>query len=306
MSCILFLLFRIIPDPSQLVIKDKSIKTPFEWVGIKKSNGMDSNGAMVVPVYLKGCQKKFFMQFDLGTPSTVLYKCVLDKINIRYPLIPFKQKFGKAILQQLSLKLNESTIIVKEIYPMDCSTTEIDFQDKKKKIIIGTIGSDFIENKVLVIDYPNKTINLNDNIPSKLFSRTELSDLQFSFRKVLLPAVINGEKKNIFFDTGTSAFELMTDKESWIKMKKKGSFSQDFPLNSWGRTWYAHSVKTDDSIKFNSLILPIGSVTYVDGPSLFLKLGFRLSGVGGLTGNKLFLSKKILLDTKRLKFGISN
>ena len=301
-----YFVYKITPDPNQLSIKENLINTPFEWVSIPTNKGLDSNGAMLVPVYLKGCQKRFYMQFDIGHPTTIFYKCLLDKINSKYHNIPYQQKSDKVYLSGFDFFINESLVNAKKISAMDCTVSNFSWDDSTSKIIIGTIGSDIIENEILMIDYPLSKIYIGNNILDSLPSNTKFSEFKFKYRRILLPSIVGEEKKDIFFDSGTSAFELMTDMDSWHKLAKKGAPINTFDINNWGKKWIVHSVATDDSIRLNSTTLPLRNVTYVDGPGILLKLVYKISGVGGLTGNKLFLNKKIILDTKRLKFAIFN
>ena len=301
-----YLINKITPDPNQLTIKEDSINTPFEWVSFTTNNGIISNAAMYVPVYLKGCPKKFYMQFDIGHPTTIFYKCVLKQINSKYHNISFQQKSDQSYLSDFDFNINETLVNAKKIPTLDCSVSDFSWEDTTSIIKIGTIGSDIIENKVLMIDYPNKEIFIGNNTPDSLALNTKFSDFKYKYRKVLLPPTRGTESEDIYFDTGTSAFELMTDKDRWNKLAKKGASVNTFEISNWGKIWVANSIATDDSIQFNSTSFPIKNVTYVDGPGILLKLAFSISGVQGLTGNKLFLNKKIIVDTKKLKFAIIN
>ena len=146
---------------------------------------------------------------------------------------------------------------------------------------------------------------IGNSIPDS-FIKLKFSAFAFKYRRVLLPSTIGKDSQDIFFDTGTSAFELMTDKDTWNKLAVKGASVNTFDINNWGKKWVVHSVATNDSIRFISTTLRLQKVTYVDGPGILLKLAYKISGVGGLTGNKLFLNNKIILDTKKSAFAISN
>lgn len=298
----IFFIYKIKPSPSQLTTNIANINTPFYWVGSQTDNGTDSLGAMIVPVYLKGCPKKFYMQFDMGHPTTVLYKLSLEEIGKKFHDILYQSK--KDAFYNFKFYLNSSEITANKITALDEGYTNINWNDSISPILIGTIGSDIIENKVLIIDYPSKNISINNSISVAYFKKNDFSSFKFKYRRILLPAIINNETKDIYFDTGTSMFELITDKENWLNLAKKGKPISTYKINNWGKLLTVHSIATDNNIQFNSSILPIKNVTYFDYPFPLIKFAYKLIGVGGMTGNKLFLKNKIIIDTKNCKYAV--
>jgi hypothetical protein len=52
--------------------------------------------------------------------------------------------------------------------------------------------------------------------------------------------------------------------------------------------------------------MPIRHVTYIEGASDVQINQMMKMGIGGMTGNRLFISSVLLLDTKNRRFGILN
>lgn len=292
------------PAPSQLTISDKNASIPFLWQSDTINHEVNAYAAMLLPISLKGCPETYFMQFDLGAPTSLFYKNKLDAINKRYHNLVFQQKDTESELLNFQFTLGNTLVNAKKIAAKQFEGSKIDWSDTMTKQIIGTIGTDFFENKVLVIDYQKNRLGLSDKIPDSLSTDNKLADFKFESRRVLLPAEINNEAVDIFFDSGTSAFELMTNKKTWERLAKKGAAVSRYTVRSWDNQLTLNTVATDDSITFHSFQVPLRHVTYVEGTSFFQRMLMKLGGVGGLTGNKLFINKMILLDAKNQKFGV--
>ena len=110
----------------------------------------------------------------------------------------------------------------------------------------------------------------------------------------------------LFFDTGSSAFELITDEATFGLLASTNSVRVQSPVTSWDRTLIAHSITTGDSIEVGLKKIPIKKVTYMEGASTAQVEQMKKIGIGGMTGNKLFLNHQLLLDTKNKKFGVFN
>lgn len=104
------------------------------------------------------------------------------------------------------------------------------------------------------------------------------------------------------YDSGTSGYELITQKEVWEKYKTKNSIIKTEKGNSWGNTLAVFSASANKKIHFGSLALKLSEVTYIEGTSDLQKFLMKRSGMQGMIGNKLFLNHKLILDCKNEKF----
>ena len=299
-----------VPAPNQLVIQTKNLYIPFKWESDIRNKEVNPYAAMLLPVRLKGCSKTFYMQFDLGASSSMFYKNKLDAINQKFKNIPIESKNGKDLLMNYSFFLDDLKITAKKINVYQYDDTGIDWADTTTNEVIGTIGSDLIDNSILVIDYPGNKIFIGDKIPDNLSARTMFTKFKFVNRKIFLPTAIGKNKTDIFFDTGSSTYELLTTKYSWKELANKGAKVFTNEANSWGKKEIFYTTSTDQRLKFGDVSFPIKNVTYSNGTSyiqrIFMPIFLKIIDVGGLTGNKLFLNKIIIIDTKNLNFGIVN
>jgi len=288
--------------PNQLVLPDKAFSIPFYWKADSVGSRSEPHAALLVPVKLPGCPKQFYMQFDLGSPYSLFYKNKLAAIHSKYPRT--KQSgdtSGK--LANFSFKLGSTSVFAKEILVQQFDSSSIDWGNKKGIDIIGTIGADLIDGKVAVIDYPNKKLSLADTIPAK-FSGISYSGFIYANRRVLLPAIILGKQTLLYFDTGSSMYELLTSKNSCEALAVPGSELVQNKVWSWNKYLVANTRASNDSIFVGGTKIPLHSTTYIDGTNAAQAEQMMKMGIGGMTGNKIFMQYKLVLDTRNKKFGL--
>ena len=68
-----------------LVLPAKIQPIHFYWFGDTINAKWEQHTALLLPVRLKNCPRLFYMQFDLGAPSSVFYKNKLMAIQAKYP-----------------------------------------------------------------------------------------------------------------------------------------------------------------------------------------------------------------------------
>lgn len=283
---------------NQLVLPEgRDHKIPFNWMESKDNR----YSAMLIPVRLRGCPRIFYMQFDTGSPYSMLYRNKLKAIGNRYAQLgQISDTVGK--LQQFTFNVGNTTILAKEIAVQQFDSTNLNW-NKNAIEIIGTLGTDLIDNKVVLINYPKKYILITNNNGMEK-GGAAWSAFIYERRRILLPFSIRGEKKIAYFDTGSSAFELLTDKATAMLLSSPDAIPASQEVQSWGRLLKAISVQTADSIEIASQKLPLRSITYMEGVSDAQINTMKKSGIGGMTGNKLFLNTILVIDTRNKKFCI--
>lgn len=287
---------------NQLLLPAKTRSLPFHWQGDSVHSRWEPHTALLIPVKLKNCPKQFYMQFDLGVPSSLFYKNKLLAIRSRYPgAMPLSDSAGN--LENFSFKAGKMPVLAKEIAVKQFSSSGVNWSSNSIEII-GTLGSDLIDGKVVVIDYPAKKLILSPAIPQKLLPQLELNDFMYVGRRVLLPATVQDKPVMLYFDTGSSMYELLTDKKTAEALALPNSEVISSQVASWGKYLTANSLPTNHSIGINGLSIPLHFSTYMEGVSSAQATQMMKMGIGGMTGNKLFLQYKLVLDTKNKKFGL--
>ncbi|NII27149.1 hypothetical protein HB364_18825 [Pseudoflavitalea sp. X16] len=285
--------------PNQLTLPAGNYTLPLHWKGDSLRGRWEPYVALLIPVTLPGCPQTFYMQFDTGAPYSLFYGNKLQAIHRKYPATTAP---GDS-LTNYRFKAGPLPITARQIAIRSFDSSGIDWKNKRAPQIIGTLGADLLENKVIIIDYPRKSLFIGDSLPAHL-QPTQLTSFLFAMRRILLPATIKGKNTILYFDTGSSAFELLTDKATCHKLASDSSGAVQYPVQSWGKTLTANTIATNDSITVGGLTIPVRHATWIEGVSDDQVSQMMKMGIGGMTGNKLFLSYILVLDTKSKKFGL--
>jgi hypothetical protein len=287
---------------SRLVLPEKQFKVPFIWKGDSVNGQWEQYAAMLIPVKLAGCPKQFYMQFDVGAPNSLFYKNKLQAINSRYRL-PVQVTDSGVTCKQIGFSAGKTKILAREIMLRQLGDPQINWNNTAIEII-GTLGADLIDNRTVLINYPGREISIGYTIPKN--AGLTLTDFIYANRSIILPALIKDRKTMLYFDSGSSAFELLTNKETAIMLALPGTPPVSYPVTSWGKILTANSFVSKDSIEIAAVKMPLNRVTYIEGVSDTQVSRMMKMGIGGMTGNKLFIHSMLVLDIKNKRFGILN
>lgn len=289
---------------NQLITGSKTHTISFYWQGDSIHSKWEPHAAILIPIKLKNCPRKFYMQFDLGSPYSLLYKNKIESIQMKYPKAVLSKEAG-GVLRNFLFKTAGTPILAKEIIVKQFDSTVVEWNNKKGIEIIGTIGADLIENKVLIIDYLRCKLTISTGIPEKLAKQVSLTDFTYSNRSILLPATVKDKTTILYFDTGSSMFELLTDKETCNQLAKPDTMLIQYKVKSWNKFLTANTMSTNEQILLANTKIRLHSTTYIEGITDAQIKQMSKLGIGGMIGNKLFLNHILVLDTKNKKFGLT-
>ena len=266
---------------------------PIVWEGSEWS----PRAAALVPVSIPGLEEEFYFQFDLGSARNLLYESTLQQLDSMLAL----QSVNTPSEKGLSLVIGDWTLEPGdyEVYPKEA---RIHFDDPEARNIIGTLGSDIIPGHYTIIDFLNSQLTIQEASPS--LPEEQYGSMVFQHGAVLLPAKLGDESLLLYFDTGSSAFELITDEPTWDKLKAPGAKPRSFQNNSWGRTLISHVVESQATLRFAKADLPLREVAYVEGASEAQVSMMLASGMQGMLGNQIFSEKVVVLDGVQNRYAI--
>ncbi|TCZ74888.1 hypothetical protein [Flaviaesturariibacter aridisoli] len=263
----------------------------FRWL----AEGTLKHSALLLPIRLPNCSETFYLQFDLGAPATLFYREAVQGILVRYPAA-LDTAGGRLSLRDA--RLDRSAFSVEGAALRNYAGSGINW--KKRIRIIGTAGSDLLSGRAVLLDFPAQRLKLN--VDSTVTGATPVHPLLYLQGRILLPARIGGQQKLLVYDSGSSAFSLLTDSASAVKMARPGAADQQHASRSWDVTLTAHSFASSDSIGLGGKMLPLRQVSYISGTSEAQVQSMARFGIGGMAGNVLFLKQRLYLDLKRKKF----
>ena len=280
-----------------------SFSIPFFWQGDTINDKWEAHTAMLLPVKLKDCPRQFYIQFDLGAPSSLFYKNKMEAIRQQYPSsIPLEDSANG--LSNFTFQLGDANITARQIIVQQFDTSGIRWDDTSAVTIIGTIGADLIDERIAVIDYPRQQISLSTSLPPEIKTPLTWNNFIYAQRRILLPATIRNKTTLLYFDTGSSLYELLTDQQTAELLAIPGSPVAKSQVKSWDKYLTANSINTADSISLGGCQLPIRRATYMEGVNQSQVNQMMKMGIGGMTGNTLFLGHQLILDTRNKKFAI--
>ena len=291
---IVFILFSVIfgylyfdrkfsPDKNYLTVSNESGNIKIRWLDENKN-------ALLIPIKFKDDTITYYMQFDTGSPSTVFYRNSITN----NPKIQMNGDKGKA-----SFTIGNTLIESQKFKILDYGKSS----KVNKIIIIGTLGTDILENRKTIINFKDNYIAFNLQTTPKDF-RSIIFHFKFKKRRIIIPGVLQGKEQNFLYDSGTSAYELLTNKENWTNLKLPNSKIVIEKGNSWGNILTTFTALSNNNIFFAKGQVPLNHVTYVEGLSKTQYYSMKFSGMSGMLGNKIFLNNVIFLDCKNEKIGI--
>lgn len=283
---------KFTPPDNYLRVSQDSGNIPINWV---RADG-NAYSALLLPVNLKGTDKIFHMQLDFGSPITIFYRTALRTIGTELT--------GQNLIDENTERIDLG-FQLKNMFVSSDNFKVIDYGDKvdldnpKTDNIIGTLGTDLLEKRVLELDFKNNLCSFSEKRQTSGFN-----EFEFKKRKILLPARIGNESLRFMYDSGTSGYELITSRGDWEKYRDVDGKITTAEGNSWGQALKIVSATADQIIRFGDAEFPLTKVTYIEGTSKIQNILMALSGMQGMIGNKLFLGHKIILDCGNEKFKV--
>lgn len=283
---------KFTPPDNYLNVSGNAEKMGLEWI----SESDSPYAAVLLPITIKDIDYPLYMQLDFGSPVTVFYSNSLQSLRSKFPNLPPIKSNVPTV--DLTMNIGKMTISSSTFQLLDYGANA-NFQDAHVKNIIGTIGTDLLEKRIITLDFANNQCSFVKNLPEIGFS-----DFEFKKRKILIPAKIDQKDLKLMYDSGTSSYELITNKDNWQQYKIKNSSTKKEKGNSWGKSLDVISSPANKEILFGGTRLKLQEVTYVEGTSALQNALMRFSGMQGMIGNKIFLNHKVTIDCHNEKFKI--
>jgi len=250
------------------------------------------------PNYLSYTHDTIPMKFEWTEDGSEEYFEPHIAHGLEVDTIQEKNKMVKGF--QLSLGGNNidiSSMVVKENYG-----SPINWEDTTTVIGLGTIGADFIDGKVTMIDFKNQRINIYEDRPDWMTTLPAFKDFEFNGRRVMLPSTIGGRKRLLLYDSGCSAFGLITSKNRYKKYTDKKEKEIEYDASRWGDSLPIHHKATKTRLLIGGQDLPLRRISYVDMYASLQRFMTPFTRIGGWLGNKPFIEGCIILDTRKEEF----
>jgi len=312
--CLLVLFSCQSPDTG----KEKTSLSNLNWIGFTwKGDSLGKKyfdrAAIFIPLHLQNISQNFAAQFDMGANASLIYGNVfkpylqlypeyakkLDTINAEISIGDEKQGELKDVTVQMdSFKYHYDILPFFKNYGENLSADSAKTATPKH---IGTLGADMLQNKVLVIDYPNKRLAILDSLPAAQFALFDFEPCKIDNNRIKLPLLVNKQKQWYMFDTGASIFSIVTSPDNWKNICETGK-TDTLAIQSWGRSYNMYGAATRTDIFLNKTKLPKTTAYKVELPE-YLEM-FTQEKIAGIVGNSYFLNSTIAIDFRKSQFGI--
>lgn len=280
----------------------------FNWYGQQLGRHTIDKVAMLVPV-----RAKLVAQFDLGSDATMLYENALrnyfpsraqlyaavdttrpstfDTGVRNYPTTGLPLTFGPSRVARPVLAAHSGDEV-----PRDSLWTKTDK-------LVGTIGSDLLAGRVLVIDYPRRRMCVLDSVDAYWRARTTFVAGRVVHHRLQIPLTVRRRTYWAVFDTGASLFPLSTDEATWRTLVGPGAAPTDtLPVSSWGKEVPFYGAPLRDTVYLGPLALPPAQAWFTrDARHLAFAKAEQLDAI---TGNAFFTEKIVILDFKHSRLGV--
>ncbi len=274
----------------------------FDWAGDSIGGIYESQAAVIIPLKIEGLAHHFYMQFDTGAYDSYIYEN--DLKSLRAIGLDIKEVVidNARYVEHLDFTLDDNHIKASmiKIYPNYGHT--FDKNDTIRRIGIGTIGSDFIVNRITTIDFKNQNIQLYNKRPEWISALSGFKSFDFTGRRIMLPVTLDTKDYEFLYDSGCSAFGLITIKSRFDKYTKEITKEVNYDAKSWESSIPIRSKLTDKLFSIGNANLNLKRVSYVDMYTITQPLITPFTRIGGWLGNQPFTESTLILDTKTEEF----
>jgi hypothetical protein len=281
----------------------------FNWIN-KEINGFQmEKAAMVIPSKIQGISRSLYFQFDTGAPNTIIYEHTLKSLENEGVIFHLVTNGSKNYVKELTINLGGSETTLKMI--------EVSFRSKsaneKDPRLLGSIGMDFIRDKLIEINFKNKLIQFHEKREDWMLSgNNKFTDFENKGNRIVFPVKINGEKKKLLYDSGCSSFGIITVQKLYQKYSKENSKVSRIEFISWGRAdkWdipiVINRVNSDSEIHISDTKLVIGNINHLNSFNIIQNLLFSFIEIDGWLGNVPFLKSSLIIDASQNEFLVVN
>lgn len=274
----------------------------FDWANDSIGNHYETQVAMIIPLRLEGLSHKFYMQFDTGSPYTIIYENDLKSLKALGLEFEIITEGEAQYLSEMAFELGGNQIKATMIKILKNYGSTFNENDTIGRIKIGTIGSDLLEDRVTAIDFENQQISISDQRPPWMTSLSDFQPFDFKGRRIMLPAIVDGKKLELLYDSGCSAFGIITTRNRFKRYTDEDTKVIEYGASSWGSSIPIRHKATNQAIDFGHSQLNMERASYVDMYAWTQRFVTPFTRIGGWLGNRPFGESILILDTQKNEF----
>ena len=223
----------------------------------------------------------------------------LNDIGIDFTILT---KEDDPYIDHLNFELGGNSIDASMIKVFTGYGNHFDGSDTIRPIKLGSLGADFMAENITVIDFKNQYMQVYNQRPEWMSTLGHFESFDFKGRRIMLPVIINGKELELLYDSGCSAFGLITSKNRYDKYTDASTKEIDYTGNRWGDALPIHHKTTRSKLAIGGNELALKRISYVDMYAKYQKFMTPFTKIGGFLGNKPFTESAMIIDTKTEEF----
>lgn len=292
---------RIFRDtPNTLSFEGDFQPISFEWAPQDFESYLEPHSAILIPVSVPGVSEKLYMQFDTGSPDSFLKSGAMESLKSRGVDFELFEKDGYSYVKHFEIGIAGNQVVLTSGWVRP-QRMKIDWESPGTKNIIGSLGADFLDQKICEIDFSVQEIRFDSQRSKELDELGTFTPFKFKGRRIMLPARIDDADVEVFYDSGCSAFGLLTSKFYYEKLTNKNDKEIALSGNRHGESVPFHHKPSDLPIRLGNTELSIQRISYAELYN-FLQMTIGRFVGGGFLGNKCLVDCNLILDTKSNEF----
>jgi hypothetical protein len=281
----------------------------FYWSPAEISGRHFDKAAMYLPISFDTVSEIHYSQFDLGSDATIIYqnnfKSITDYNYLKFDSLsdsnPERPLF---MIKDVDLNIGKVNFGKRNVLGFYNYGEPI---SRKKNASVsenslGTIGADIVQNKLLVINFPDQTISFLDSTNSTLENYFSFEKCKIENNRIMVPIMVSGKTHYFMYDTGSSLFPMMTSFNNWKEITTQ-KIIDTLSVTNFGNPVIMVGSNSSKEINIGRNSLADFAVYYAKDNN-FDKM-FEQLKCDGIIGNAFFFNKTICIDFKTKRFGIA-
>jgi len=284
-------------------LPDSLTWTDFNWIGANLGEEVYEKAAIMLPLSIEGASTgSFWMQLDTGIYETVFY-------GNPFALVP-KGSYKALEPSVVSIEAQVGSIPIKNMRARIMQGYGSSVKSLDQDVSFGSIGLDVFMGRVLVLDFPNSRLAVApsiEHLPGELTAKATFQSAELKNGKLII--TVSGEEElSMFYDTGSSIFEMALEPLVWERITGReisDTSNQSLVGPSWGEQVRSVFAEVLGSYEIAGKIFLDPVVGTTDSTAERFKYSKHLPGVFGLIGNALFYNEYVvILDLRDIRFGL--
>ena len=258
--------------------------------------------ALFIEVKINNSDNNYYMQLDTGTPSTVFYGKALNQLGNQIKIKTVLKKDSTQYVANPIIQIGNTSFSAKKIKILkNMGANKID----SLFTVIGTIGFDILVDRTLILNFKKNKLAITNKSLKKIDPTINLiKNASVDKFPILIPATLNQKKIRLFYDSGSSLFSVLTSYKNLSLLKNSNKIDTLCCVQNWENQLQVYRKELKHQIQIGNIKENTKKIYAID--KMKIVNYFPSWFIYGITGNKLFDNKIIIIDNKNNLLGIKN